>query len=83
MYSSRSVISLSFFAVQVAYRPCAKVSENLIKAVAEAQLFLTMLLSIVLRVSEDELDKDAFDEEQYGTIRRCRPSSSLESLEVS
>eukprot|EP01051_Picozoa_sp_SAG22_P006365 SAG22_NODE_413_length_10849_cov_6.078977_7_plen_1231_part_00 len=63
-----AVISFAFFAVQVACRPYAQASENLIKAVAEAQLFLTLLLSIVLRVSEDELDKDAFDEDQYGTL---------------
>ena len=40
----------------------------MLKAVAEAQLFLTLLISIVLRFSEDVLDKDALDEDQYGTL---------------
>ena len=38
------------------------------KAVAEAQLFVTLSLSVVLRFSEDELDADALDQGQYGTI---------------
>ena len=38
------------------------------KAVAEAQLFITLSLSVVLRFSEEQLDTDALDEEQYGTI---------------
>lgn len=38
------------------------------KAVAEAQLFITLSLSVVLRFSEEQLDTDALDEDQYGTI---------------
>ena len=40
----------------------------MLKAVAEAQLFLTLLLSIVLRFSKEELGNDLLDDNQYGTI---------------
>lgn len=35
---------------------------------AEAQLFLTLLLSIVLRTSEESLSQDALSEDDYGGI---------------
>jgi hypothetical protein len=45
-------------------------TDNVLKAVAEAQLFLTLLLSIVLRFSKEELGNDLLDDNQnqYGTI---------------
>jgi hypothetical protein len=36
--------------------------------VAEAQLFLTLLLSVMLRTSEDALVMDTLGEDAYGTI---------------
>jgi hypothetical protein len=61
-------IAFAFFAVQLTFMPYADITDNVLKAVAEAQLFLTLLLSIVLRFSEEELKNDALNEDQYGTV---------------
>ena len=41
---------------------------NLLKVVAEAQLFMTLFLSVILRVSTSQLDNEVLNEDQYGTI---------------
>jgi hypothetical protein len=45
------------------------------QVVAEAQLFMTLLLTIILRFSAEQLDVDALSEDQCGT--RLRKSSSF------
>jgi hypothetical protein len=61
-------IACAFLAVQLKFWPYNEHTDNVLKAVAEGQLFITLLLSIVLRFSEEELDDDALDADQYGTI---------------
>jgi NADH:ubiquinone oxidoreductase subunit 3 (subunit A) len=62
-------VSFVFFAIQVVTLPYKEWADNILKATAEAQLFLTLLLSIVLRTSDGgALDTDALDADGYGTI---------------
>jgi hypothetical protein len=58
-------VAFGFFAAQVKCEPFVNPIDNLLKAVAEAQLFLTLLGSIVLRT---DLGKDALSEDSYGGI---------------
>lgn len=63
-----SCIAFAFFAIQVTTWPYTEKADNLLKAVAEGQLFLTLLLSIVLRTANDALVADALGEDDYGAI---------------
>ena len=66
-----SCVAFAFFAIHVVTWPYIEKADNILKAVAEAQLFLTLLLSIVLRTSEDALDADAL------TADNCESNGSL------
>ena len=43
-------------------------TDNFLKMVAECQLFMTLLLSMILRSSDEFLQKDALNQDQYGTL---------------
>eukprot|EP01052_Picozoa_sp_SAG31_P028609 SAG31_NODE_2776_length_5105_cov_2.652817_6_plen_154_part_00 len=58
-------VSFSFFAIQVKCQPFKEDIDNLLKAVAEAQLFITLFISVVLRT---DLGNDALSEDSYGGI---------------
>jgi hypothetical protein len=58
-------VAFVFFAVQVKCEPFVNPIDNLLKAAAEAQLFLTLFISVVLRT---DLGKDALSEDAYGGI---------------
>ena len=61
------IVAFSFFAVQCSTAPFVSMTGNLLKAVAEAQLFITLLISIVLRTNVGE-DQDSISADDYGTI---------------
>ena len=58
-------VAFVFFAVQTRCWPYSNSGDNWLKCVAEAQLFLTLLISIILRT---ELVKDLLTPDGYGTI---------------
>lgn len=58
-------IAFAFFAVQVRCWPYTNQADNWLKSCAEAQLFMTLLVSIVLRT---QLFKDFLTHEDYGVI---------------
>ena len=58
-------VAFMFFAVQCSARPYANTEDNILKAVAEAQLFVTLFISVVLRT---DLAKDALTEDNYGAV---------------
>lgn len=64
-------IGCCFLATQARYRPFAETQDNVLKAVAEAQLFLTLLVSIVLRT---DLGKD------FLTTDSCKRKSIVCSI---
>ena len=61
-------VAFAFMVIQVTTWPYLERGDNLLKAVSEAQLFLTLLLSIVLRTSNAALFTDALGENDYGAI---------------
>ena len=61
------VVAFSFFAVQCSTLPYVSTTDNIVKAVAEAQLFITLFISVVLRTDASE-DRDAITADQYGGI---------------
>jgi hypothetical protein len=61
------VIAFIFFAVQCSTRPYVSVTDNILKAVSEAELFITLFISVVLRTDAAE-DRDAITASQYGAI---------------
>ena len=61
------IVAFSFFAVQCSTAQFVSMTGNLLKAVAEAQLFITLLISIVLRTNVAE-DQDSISADDYGTI---------------
>jgi hypothetical protein len=59
------VIAFAFFAIQCRMWPYLNFIDNLLKAVAEAQLFIILAISVVLRT---DLYKDALTPDDYGVI---------------
>lgn len=60
-------VAFSFFAVQCSTMPYASGTDNVLKAVAEAELFVTLFISVVLRTDASN-DRDAITAAQYGAI---------------
>ena len=60
-----TTIACAFVAVQTRFWPYVDPMDNKLKFVAEAQLFTTLLISIVLRTDNHT---DALTRDQYGTI---------------
>ncbi len=58
-------MAFGFFAVQCSCRPYRQTIDNVLKAVAEAELFLTLFISVVLRTN---LGKEALTAESYGGL---------------
>ena len=58
-------VAFGFFAVQTRCWPYRNTGDNWLKCVAEVQLSLTLLVSIILRT---ELGKDVLTPDGYGTI---------------
>ena len=61
------VVAFVFFAVQCSTVPYATLKGNLLKAVAEAQLFITLFISVVLRTDSAD-NQDTITADNYGTI---------------
>ena len=61
------VVAFVFFAVQCAVRPYVSVSDNVLKMVSEAELFITLFISVVLRTDVAD-GQDTITAGQYGTI---------------
>ena len=58
-------MAFGFFTVQCSCRPYRETSDNVLKAVAEASLFLTLFISVVLRT---DLGKEALTADSYGGL---------------
>lgn len=61
------VVAFVFFAVQCMARPYASVTDNILKGVAEAELFITLFISVILRTDVAD-GQDTITAGQYGTI---------------
>ena len=61
------IVAFIFFAVQCSTRPYVSMTDNILKAVSEAELFITLFISVILRTDAAE-GHDAITANQYGSI---------------
>ena len=61
------VVAFVFFAVQCSTQPYVSMTDNILKAVSEAELFITLFISVVLRTDAAD-GHDTITADQYGTI---------------
>jgi hypothetical protein len=64
-------IAFASFGLQQWLRPYRELTSNVLKALVDTQLFLTFLMSFILRVLPDIDSSEPFDQEVYGWVLLC------------
>eukprot|EP01046_Picozoa_sp_COSAG06_P017147 COSAG06_NODE_1155_length_10484_cov_7.061759_9_plen_1028_part_00 len=66
-----SAVAFLSFGLQQWLRPYRDLESNILKAIVDAQLFMTFLISFILRVLPDINSSEPFDTEVYGWLLLC------------